>query len=85
LAGINRSAAGMASSLFGHETYFKLLLRDPKLIKQANDRCADRIIEEYTAYAKMGADGTEAWEWVTGQYISPAQFDEFVKPYLKRS
>jgi len=84
LAGNNRSPAGSAASLLGQTTYFKTMLRNPKLIKQLTARFADRIIEENKAYAKMGADGTEDWEWVTGQYVSPAQFDEFVKPYTMK-
>jgi uroporphyrinogen-III decarboxylase len=84
LAGNDRSAAGSAASLLGHTTYLKTILRNPKLIKQITDRFADRMIEQNKAYAKMGADGTCDWEWVTGQYISPAHWDEFVKPYTTK-
>ena len=84
LAGYDRSAAGSAASLLGHTTYLKTILRNPKLIKQITDRFADRMIEENKAYAKMGADGTVDWEWLTGQYISPAHWDEFVKPYTTK-
>jgi uroporphyrinogen-III decarboxylase len=84
LVGNDRSAAGSAASLLGHTTYLKTILRNPKLIKQITDRFADRMIEQDKAYAKMGADGTCDWEWVTGQYISPAHWDEFVKPYTTK-
>ena len=81
LAGNDQSPAGGCASLLGQTTYFKQMLINPKLLKQTTEKYTDKLIEEYKAYAKMGADGTEAWEWITGQAVSPAQFDEFVKPY----
>jgi len=84
VAGNNRSPAGSCASLLGQMVYFKQMIRNPDLIKKITDRCTDKIIEEYKAYAKMGVDGTEAWEWITGQYVSPTHFNEFVKPYTMK-
>jgi len=73
-----------ACDFMGPMPSIKLFIKNPTLLKQLVDRTADAIIEEIKAYAKMGSDGVWAWEWYTGEVISPAQFEAIGKPAIQR-
>ncbi len=73
-----------ACDFMGPVPSIKLFMKNPALLKQLVDRKADAIIEEIKAHAKMGSDGVWAWEWYTGEIISPAQFEAIGKPAIQR-
>lgn len=73
-----------ACDFMGPMPSIKLFVKNPTLLKQLVDRTADAIIEEIKAYAKIGSDGVWAWEWYTGEVISPAQFEAIGKPAIHR-
>ncbi|MDH5713123.1 MAG: uroporphyrinogen decarboxylase family protein, partial [Candidatus Bathyarchaeota archaeon] len=83
LSGID-SPLEAACDFMGPMPSIKLFIKNPTLLKQLVDRTADAIIEEIKAHAKMGSDGVWAWEWYTGEMISPAQFETIGKPAIQR-
>ncbi len=76
----DRSPFTSTVNLMGVSTALKLMIKNPKLLLQIADRYADQLIEVYKALAKMGVDGTMGWEWITGEMISPTQYNEIIKP-----
>jgi len=73
-----------ACDFMGPMPSIRLFMKNPTLLKQLVDRTADATIEEIKAYAKMGSDGVWAWEWYTGEVISPAQFEAIGKRAIQR-
>jgi len=73
-----------ACDFMGPMPSIRLFIKNPTLLKKLVDRTADAVIEQIKAYAKMGADGMWAWEWYTGEIISPAQFESIGKPAIQR-
>jgi len=73
-----------ACDFMGPMPSIRLFMKNPTLLKQLVGRTADATIEEIKAYAKMGVDGVWAWEWYTGEVISPAQFEAIGKPAIER-
>jgi uroporphyrinogen-III decarboxylase len=73
-----------ACDFMGPMPSIRLFIKNPTLLKQLVDRKADAIIEEIKAYAKIGSNGVWAWEWYTGEMISPAKFEAIGKPAIQR-
>ncbi|UCH03093.1 MAG: hypothetical protein JSV20_04775 [Candidatus Bathyarchaeota archaeon] len=76
----DRSPFTSTVNLMGVATTLTMMIKNPELLLQIADRYADQLIEVYKAIAKIGADGTMGWEWVTGEMISPTQYNAIIKP-----
>lgn len=73
--------------LFGIERFSLLLYDDPDFLAEVIAACTDFFIEGGRQMAAAGVDGicfADDYGSVNGPFISPAHFEKFILPHLKR-
>ena len=69
-----------------HALYLHLMMTNPELVHRYMRATTDSIMTMLRIELEMGVDGVlgaNDWAYKIGPLVSPAQFDEFMGPYLR--